>query len=938
MADYKDTLNLPKTGFPMKANLAQREPDLLAWWEAEDVYGQIRKAASGRPKFVLHDGPPYANGEIHLGHVVNKVLKDVIVKSRGLAGFDAAYVPGWDCHGLPIEHQVERKKGKVGEKLDARQFRSACREFAATQIDRQRADFKRLGVLGDWEAPYLTMAPSYEAEQLRAFAELVDSGLVYRGYKPVHWCMDCQSALAEAEVEYQDKRSKAIDVRFGVRDVAVLSEKLGAELPSNVRVSVPIWTTTPWTLPGNRAVALNASLDYTLAAADLGDGEEVLLIASDMLDDVGSRYGTKSWKPLAKASGDVFEGLDLEHPILDRVVPVVLGDHVTTEAGTGAVHTAPGHGHDDFALGVQYDLPLDCPVGGDGKYLPNAPLLAGTHIYPANDAITALLEDRGALIKLADVEHSYPHCWRHKTPVIFRATPQWFIGMEHGELRAKTLQAIEGVVWTPTWGEERIRGMVENRPDWCISRQRSWGVPIPLFVHKTTQDMHPQSADLVRRVADRVEEEGIDAWFELDPKELLGDEAPEFDKIADVMDVWLDSGLSHRVVGGLRDDVEIPADLYLEGSDQHRGWFQSSLLTSVGINGHAPYKGVLTHGFTVDEQGRKMSKSMGNVVEPQKIYKSLGADILRLWVAATDYRAEMSASQEILKRVSDAYRRMRNTQRFLLGNLHGFDEERHSVPLDQMISLDRWAVKRAAELQLEVVSAYDAYELHHIFHKVHNFCVLDLGGFYLDVIKDRLYTTPEGSLARRSAQTAMSHIAEAMVRWLAPILSFTAEEIWKELPGERETSVFLTTWHSFPEIDAGSDLDWSLLLAVRHAVSKELEALRVERKIGSPLDAEVNLYCDDGLFAELAKLGDELRFVLITSAAKIHAMDERPDSAVEVKHEELQFWVDVVATASEKCVRCWHRRDDVGSVADHPELCARCVENVDGPGETRQFA
>ncbi len=938
MTDYKDTLNLPKTDFPMKANLAQREPDLLAWWEAEDVYGQIRSAASGRTKFVLHDGPPYANGEIHLGHVVNKVLKDVIVKSRGLAGFDAAYVPGWDCHGLPIEHQVERKKGKVGEKLNAREFRAACREFATTQIDRQRADFKRLGILGDWEQPYLTMAPEYEAEQLRAFAELVDNGFVYRGYKPVHWCMDCRSALAEAEVEYQDKRSNAIDVRFAVRNLDALNERLEIDLPTDAKVSIPIWTTTPWTLPGNRAVALNASLEYTLAAADLGGGEEFVLIASEMLSDVGSRYGTESWRRVANATGDVFEGLELEHPFLDRVVPVILGDHVTTEAGTGAVHTAPGHGHDDFAMGVQYHLALDCPVGGDGKYLSDTPIFAGKHIYPANDAIAALLDERGALIKLAEVEHSYPHCWRHKTPVIFRATPQWFIGMEHGELRVKALEAIEGVAWTPSWGEERIRGMVESRPDWCISRQRSWGVPIPLFVDKTTQEMHSESADLVRRVADLVEEDGIDAWFELDSADLLGDDASKFDMITDVMDVWLDSGLSHRVVGGLRDEVEIPADLYLEGSDQHRGWFQSSLLTSVGINGHAPYKGVLTHGFTVDEQGRKMSKSMGNVVEPQKIYKSLGADILRLWVAATDYRAEMSASQEILKRVSDAYRRMRNTQRFLLGNLHGFDQTRHAVTFDQLISLDRWAVERAAELQREVVSAYDAYEFHHIFHKVHNFCVLDLGGFYLDVIKDRLYTTPEDSLARRSAQTAMSHIAEAMVRWLAPILSFTAEEIWKELPGTREASVFLATWHSFPDVDTDSDLDWSMLLSVRQAVSKELEELRVERKIGSPLDAEVSLYCDTGLYEELAKLGDELRFVLITSAATIHAADERPDAAVAVEDDENRFWIHVIETSAQKCVRCWHRRDDVGSVSDHPELCTRCVENVQGPGETRRYA
>ena len=804
MTDYKDTLNLPNTSFPMRANLAQREPEMLDWWETEDIYGQIRAAAADRPKFVLHDGPPYANGDIHLGHALNHVLKDMIVKSRGLAGFDAAYVPGWDCHGLPIEHQVERKKGKVGTKLDARAFRKACREYAAVQVDRQRVDLKRLGVLGDWDRPYLTMDPLYEAEQLRAFAKLVEKGLVYRGHKPVHWCLDCRSALAEAEVEYQDKRSAAVDVRFAARDTGDFGSRLGFELAADAAVSIPIWTTTPWTLPGNQAVALHADLDYSLIHADMGNGPEYLLVATEMVEDVRERYGAEKWDAVAATAGAPLEGLELRHPFYDRIVPVVLGDHVTTEAGTGAVHTAPGHGHEDFAMGVKYGLPLDCPVGGDGKYLPDTPLLAGEHIEPANKQVVQLLREHGALLQQRDFEHSYPHCWRHKTAVIFRATPQWFVGMELGDLRKKSLESIGAVQWTPSWGEERIRGMVENRPDWCISRQRTWGVPITLFVDKHSGEMHPDSPKLILQVAERVQEHGIDAWFELDPSEILGDGAEQYEKVDDVMDVWLDSGLSHHVVGTLRDEVRMPADLYLEGSDQHRGWFQSSLLTAVGIYGHAPYKGVLTHGFTVDEQGRKMSKSMGNVVEPQKIYKTVGADILRLWVAATDYRAEMSASNEILKRVADAYRRMRNTQRFLLGNLHGFDTVAQEVPVQEMVSLDRWAVGRAAELQAEVTAAYDAYEFHHIFHKVHNFCVLDMGGFYLDVIKDRLYTTPADSVARRSAQTAMAHIAEAMVRWLAPILSFTAEEIWRELPGERASSVFLATWYQLPEEKADS--------------------------------------------------------------------------------------------------------------------------------------
>ncbi len=938
MTDYKATLNLPKTDLPMRANLAGREPAILERWDKEDLYGQIRTAAADRPKFVLHDGPPYANGDIHLGHALNHVLKDMIVKSRCLAGFDAAFIPGWDCHGLPIEHQVERKQGKVGEKLDARAFRKACREYATTQISRQRIDLKRLGVLGDWDAPYLTMDPRYEAEQLRAFAKLVERGLVYRGYKPVHWCMDCRSALAEAEVEYQDKRSGAIDVRFAVVDVAEFVKRVGHEMPKDAAVSIPIWTTTPWTLPGNQAVALNASFSYSLVETDLGSGREYLLVATEMSDRVAARYEAAQWDVVGETTGAALEGLELQHPFYDRVVPVVLGDHVTTEAGTGAVHTAPGHGHDDFALGVKYDLPLDCPVGGDGKYLAGTPLLAGEHIEPASKHVVELLTERGTLLQLHDVEHSYPHCWRHKTPVIFRATPQWFIGMELGDLRTKSLESIKGVQWTPTWGEERIRGMVDSRPDWCISRQRTWGVPIALFIHKDTGELHPDSAELTLQVAERVEEHGLDAWFDLDPNELLGDTAEQYEKVTDVMDVWLDSGLSHHVVGTLREDVGMPADLYLEGSDQHRGWFQSSLLTSVALYDRAPYKGVLTHGFTVDERGRKMSKSMGNVVEPQKIYKTLGADVLRLWVAATDYRAEMSASGEILKHVADAYRRMRNTQRFLLGNLHGFDASEHEVPLEEMIWLDRWALGRARELQSEVLAAYDAYEFHHIFHKVHNFCVLDMGGFYLDVIKDRLYTTPADSLARRSAQTAMLHIGEAMVRWLAPILSFTAEEIWQELPGKRDSSVFLSTWHSLPEEQGESPVDWPALLKVRQAVSKELERLRAEGSVGSSLDAAVRLYCSDPLHSLLKSLGDELRFIFITSTASVHPESERPADAVAAGEEAAPFWLSVTAAEAAKCSRCWHHRDDVGADSAHPELCARCVSNVEGPGETRVYA
>ncbi len=942
MMDYKDTLNLPRTRFPMRGNLAKREPEMLERWEKQDIYGQIRAAAKGRPRFVLHDGPPYANGDIHLGHALNQVLKDIIVKSRTLAGYDAAYIPGWDCHGLPIEHQIERRLGKLGNGLDAREFRKACREFAGEQVNRQRIDRKRLGAIGDWDRPYLTMDRRYEAEQLRGFARLLERGLVFRGYKPVHWCLNCRSALAEAEVEYSDKRSYAVDVRFAVVDRGALGKALGTAAP-DCPASIPIWTTTAWTLPGNRAVALNGSLQYVLVETDVGAGRECLLIARDMLESVANRYGINDWSVVGTAPGAAFERLELMHPFFDRVVPVVLGEHVTTDAGTGAVHTAPGHGHEDFAMGVEYDLPLDCPVGGDGRYLPGTPLFAGQHIDDAGRGIADTLRERGALLHTERVDHSYPHCWRHRTPVIFRATPQWFIGMDQGGLRAEALEQITGVEWTPDWGEERIRGMIKDRPDWCISRQRTWGVPIPLFVHRESGEMHPDSAALALQVADIVEQHGIDAWFDPSLREVLGDDAEMYEPVTDVMDVWLDSGFSHHVVGTLWDEVSMPVDLYLEGSDQHRGWFQSSLLTSVGMYRRAPYRGVLTHGFTVDEQGRKMSKSRGNVIEPKQVYRTLGADILRLWVAATDYRSEMSVSGEILKRVSDAYRRMRNTQRFLLGNLHGFDPDRHQVLDDRMVSLDRWALERARSLQDEVVRAYERYEFHQIYHKVHNFCVVEMGGFYLDVIKDRLYTTPAAGVPRRSAQTAMYHIAEAMVRWLAPILSFTAEEIWQELPGERGDTVLLSTWHEIPDpCDSEPSVDWQKIREFRPRVTGRLEDLRAKGTIGSSLDADVKIHCAGSLAATLKQLGDELRFVFITSSANVLTPSEflppELSGSQAVATTDIKPGVVIVTSGNDKCLRCWHKRADVGQNAEHPELCGRCVINVDGPGEMRVFA
>ena len=943
MADYKHTLNLPKTAFPMKANLANREPNMVKQWREMDLYGKLRQQGEGRDKFILHDGPPYANGQIHIGDAVNKELKDIIVKSKTMDGFDAPYIPGWDCHGLPIELQVEKKVGKAGHKVDVPTFRNACREYAHKQVDQQREDFKRLGVIGDWDNPYLTMNFKFEANIVRSLGRIVNNGHLYKGSKPVHWCVDCGSALAEAEVEYEDKTSPAIDVRFSVLDDVAFMQRCHhvEDHEGEGPISVVIWTTTPWTLPANQAVCLNPELDYAVIQCNSEHGAERLLIAEPMVKDTMARYEIEGYRVVAYCKGSELEGLELAHPFYDREVPIILGDHVTTEAGTGAVHTAPGHGQDDYVVGSRYNLKVDNPVGSDGKFLPNTELFAGEHVFKANDTVLEVLKTKGKLVRAAALRHNYPHCWRHKTPIIFRATPQWFISMEQNGLREQAISAITNAKWMPDWGQARIEGMVEKRPDWCISRQRTWGVPIALFVHKESGELHPRTNELIEQVAQRVEEKGIDAWFEMDGAELLGDEANQYDKVNDTLDVWFDSGVTHAAVLERRGELGLPADLYLEGSDQHRGWFQSSLLAAVAMRGEAPYKSVLTHGFTVDAKGQKMSKSKGNIVAPQKVVNSLGADILRLWVAATDYRAEMTVSDEILKRAADAYRRMRNTARFLLANIAGFDPTQHALPPSDMIALDRWVVERARALQEEVKAAYDNYEFHQIYQKVHNFCAVDLGGFYLDVVKDRQYTTQENSIARRSCQTAMYHVIEAMTRWLAPILSFTSEEIWGNIPGERSESIFLTTWYEFPEVpdDEFSSAFWQQVLNVRECVKKELEQLRVAGGIGGSLDAEVDLYCGSELKTQLEKLGDELRFALITSYARVHGTTVVPEEAAHYTLDSNdELWVAAAVSERTKCVRCWHHREDVGANAEHSELCGRCVENVVGEGEQRQYA
>ncbi len=922
----------------MKANLANREPSALKRWQEIDLYQKIRDKFTGRPQFVLHDGPPYANGPIHIGHAVNKVLKDIIIKSKTLQGFDSPYVPGWDCHGLPIELMVEKKIGKAGVKVSAAEFRQACRTYASKQVAMQKEEFVRLGVFADWEQPYLSMDFQFEADIVRSLGRIIDKGHLHKGSKPVHWCTDCGSALAEAEVEYEDERSPAIDVRFEVDNESAFVEQFHRSegSPGRGPISVVIWTTTPWTLPANQAVSLNPEFDYVM----IQSGEERLVIAEQLMKDVMLRYGLEDYRVAAYCKGNDLEHMVLRHPFYDRKVPIIVGHHVTAEAGTGAVHTAPGHGQDDYIIGQQYGLPVDNPVGDNGVFLASTPLFAGQHVFSANNDVIDVLKERGKLVHEEVLHHSYPHCWRHKTPIIFRATPQWFISMDNNNLREKALAEIKRVSWVPEWGEARITSMVEGRPDWCISRQRNWGVPIALFVHKETGDLHPQTSQLIEQVAVKIEQAGIEAWFELEPSELLGDEADQYTKINDILDVWFDSGVTHSCVLDRRKTLPFPADMYLEGSDQHRGWFQSSLLTSVAMNDQAPFKSVLTHGFTVDAKGMKMSKSKGNVIAPQKVIKSLGADVLRLWVSANDYTGEMTVSDEILKRASDVYRRLRNTARYLLSNLNDFNPATDSVAFDKMLPLDRWAVEKAYAVQNDVLRHYDQYQFLQVHQKIHHFCSVDMGSFYLDVIKDRQYTLQQNSVARRSSQTAMYHIAEAFVRWIAPILSYTAEELWLAMPGEREESVFLATaYDGFPISDAvtATEADfWQPIIDVRELVSKELERVRAEGSIGSALDANVTLYCDGELYDALSKVGDELRFILITSYAQVKPLGEKTEQANATDNDHL--FIDVLASEDEKCIRCWHHRHDVGQSEAHPELCGRCVENIDGAGEIRLFA
>lgn len=961
--DSKYKLNLPETSFPMRGDLSKREPVWLKSWQERKVYERIRAKRKGAPAFILHDGPPYANGDIHIGHAVNKILKDIIIKAKTMSGFDAPYVPGWDCHGLPIELVVEKNHGK---NIDPAKFRELCRAYAAEQVEKQKKDFIRLGVLGDWDNPYLTMAFNTEADIMRALGEIYQNGYLYQGSKPVHWCVDCGSALAEAEVEYEDVNSPAIDVGFELQgdfsknfiSGAISAkfdydrEKLDVLLSTQPKVFAVIWTTTPWTLPANQAVSVNADLIYGLYETSKG----LLLLATELAEKTLARYGEESSSLIGTCKGEALRGLLLQHPFDNRQVPVITGDHVTTDAGTGLVHTAAAHGNDDWLV-MRANFPNEKPrvlIGGDGKFFSSELVelaeIRGLSRQDANKVILAKLQENGVLFASARLNHSFPHCWRHKTPLMQLATHQWFIGMNSVGKDGKALRehantAVDATQFFPSWGRARLEAMIKNRPDWCVSRQRNWGVPMPFFVHKETGEPHPQTMQLLETVCKQVEQQGIEAWFSLDGATFLAQHAPEnaeqYKKVTDTLDVWFDSGATHYAVvrsaqhpslsaaANVREAEHQPvADLYLEGSDQHRGWFQSSLLTGCAIDGNAPYKALLTHGFVVDGAGHKMSKSKGNVVAPQKVMDTYGADILRLWVASTDYSGELTISDEILKRVADGYRRIRNTLRFLLSNLADFDASKDLLPVDQWLEIDRYALHLTQQLQAGILADYDKYEFHLAVQKFVSFCSEDLGGFYLDILKDRLYTSGETSHARRAAQSALHHITHAMMRLMAPILSFTADEIWQTLGLDNVATVFEEDWYELPAHGLSQSLldDWENLRQFRDIANKKIEEKRGEGVVGSSLQAELDIHADDKMYDSLSRFGEDLKFALITSRANVY------------KQVGAGVSVDVKSSTHTKCDRCWHYRSDVGSDAAHPTICGRCVSNLFGKGEVRKYA
>lgn len=934
--DYKTTVNLLDTPFPMRGDLAKREPKMLEKWTAQHRYQKLREIsqAEGRSKFILHDGPPYANGQLHIGHATNKILKDIIIRSKTLAGFDAPYVPGWDCHGLPIELNIEKKFGKT---LEPREFRKKCREYANEQIELQKADFVRLGILGDWNNPYKTMDFNTEAGIVRALGEIYKNGYLFSGVKPVHWCIDCASALAEAEVEYYDKVSPAIDVAFKALDNAAVAKKFGVSLANDADVFAVIWTTTPWTLPANQAVCAGPEVEYALVK---NGAASYVIVAKNLVEESLKRYAVAEYSVVGVTQGSELELLQFQHPFYARHVPIILGEHATDDAGTGLVHTAPAHGMDDYLVGLKYNLDLQNPVGGDGNYISTTELFAGMNVFAANKQVIEVLSEKQRLMNQADITHSYPCCWRHKSKIIYRTTGQWFIGMDKAGVTGVTLReqankAVDDTLFFPAWGRARLEAMIKNRPDWCVSRQRQWGVPMTFFVHKETGVLHPESYAILQAVAQKIDADGIDAWFELSAEQLPEFDLTDYVKLKDTLDVWFDSGTTHLTVVDQRPELqksnlaagEPAVDLYLEGSDQHRGWFQSSLLTACAAKGNAPYKQLLTHGFVVDGNGRKMSKSIGNIVAPQEVINKYGADMLRMWVASTDYSGELTISDEILKRVSESYRRIRNTLRFLLANLNDFSIDKDGVALDEMLEIDRYALAYAAQLQERVVNQlYPSYQFHLIVQELVTYCSEELGGFYLDVLKDRLYTAKADGHARRSAQTALYHLSKVLLGMLSPILSFTADEAWEVLLHDADDSTLYHTHHQLPAVVGADDLvaKWTKIQEFRIIVLKELETKRSAGLIGASLQAELVIHADAELYPLLKSIAEDLKFAYMVSKITL--------SAAEITA------VEVIVSEQAKCERCWHYAAEIGSNAEHPTICGRCVENLTGAGEVRQFA
>ena len=926
--NYKDTLNLPSTKFPMKGNLPQKEPEILQFWKDINLYQEIRNHRKKSKKFLLHDGPPYANGDIHIGHAVNKILKDIVIKSKTLSGYDSPYIPGWDCHGLPIELNVEKKFGKSKFKDNKNAFRKTCREYAQKQVEKQKIDFIRLGVVGDWENSYTSMDKNFESSIVKSLSEIIKNKHIYYGSKPVHWCIESESALAEAEVEYKDITSNAVYVMFEISDEDSIKRIFNIDSIENC--NAVIWTTTPWTLPSNQALAIGTDIMYSMVVLE----NNSLIIATDLIEKVTTKIGVTDYKVIGKTLGKDLVGLIAMHPFYEREIPIIEANHVTTEDGTGLVHIAPGHGQEDYIAGIENNLEIFNPVNDKGRYIDTLELFGGLSVREVDPQIIDVLTKNNKLLFQEKYNHSYPHCWRYKTPLIFRSTPQWFISMDNNNLRSKIIKSLSNTEWLPSWGLERIENMIKNRPDWCISRQRFWGVPMPLFIHKETKKLHDRTDDILQKAAEIIHLSGIEGWFDYDKQKLLGSDASEYELTSDILDVWFDSGVTHICVMRERNLGDV-ADLYLEGSDQHRGWFQSSLITALATTGKPPYKSVLTHGFVVDADGQKMSKSLGNIISPQDIIKKKGSDILRLWVASTDYTKEMNISDDILNQVSESYRRIRNTAKFLLSNISDFNAVKDKTNLSDLLLLDKWMIHKSINLQNNIIENYNKYKFHQIAQDIQNFCTIELGGFYLDIIKDRLYTTKKTGITRRSCQKTCHIILEMLSTWIAPLISFTAEEIYQSMELKDNKSIFIKKWANYEMTISQEEINiCEKLFQMRQTISKELENLRNNGEIGSSLDADLKLHVNKKYFDLLNNYSEELKFIFITSNCYLEELTSDSDAHTI---DDLKFKVIVEKSNHPKCERCWHKNKTVNFNKDYKDLCKRCYENIYGDGEQRQL-